>query len=218
VRSLVPCLCAAMLACEGPGTLYSPEGTETLRTALFRVGVRGGGPELVVLLSNGEIGCGLPAYPDTAAQAEAIEGLLAAACREGAQHVALHIYDRSGEWSGDFPGRSNATFADLTDEQPRLSSGAFYTVQEAFLIEIDGLGRGYAASDDLYIPDMGDGGNVQLSLAGADAAEGAVGADRLRGWFDFPQDEVSGEFVAQRCTGDTSLIDVVTSETDHFCQ
>lgn len=207
-----------MLACEGPGTLYSPAGTETLRTALYRVGVRDGAPELVILLSNGTIGCGLPAFTDTAAQAEAVEGLLAAACREGAQHVALHAYDQAGLWSGDFPGKTWATYGDLTDDQPRLSSGAFYTVEEAFLIEIDGLERGYAASEDLYIPDMGDGGNVQLTPVGTDATGGAVGPDRLRGWFDFPLDGVSGEFLAERCTGDTSLIDVVTAQTDHFCQ
>lgn len=209
---------ACSVACSEPGVLYSPEGTEPLRTAAYRVGLRGGEPELVVLLSNGEFTCGWPAFTDTNDQAEAIEGLLAAACREGAQHVSIRAYDRTARWSGSFPGRSGGSFGDLTEDQPRLSSGSFYAVEEAFLVQVDGLDRGYAASEELYFPEMGDGGTVELEPLGPGPGKGGTGPDRLRGWFDFPVQGISGEFLAEQCTGDTSLIDVVTAQTDHYCQ
>ena len=207
-----------MLACSDPGTLYSSEGPEPLRTAVYRVGLRNGSPELAIILSNGEFTCGWPAFADTNAQAEAIEALLAAGCREGARHVAIRAYDRTGGWTGTFPGRSGGSYEELTEEQPRLANGSFYTVEEAFLVEIDGLDRGYAASEDLYLPDMGDGGTVELTPTGPAPATDGTGPDRLRGWFDFPIEGISGEFVAERCTGDTSLVDVVTAQTDFYCQ
>jgi hypothetical protein len=206
-----------MLACGGPGTLYSPDGTDELRTASYRVGIRDGAPELVILLSNGVLGCGFPFESETAAQAEAVEGMVAAACREGARHVALRLYDRDARFTGSFPGLSGADGRAL-ETLPRVSAGAYYAVEEAFLIEIDGLDRGYAASEDLYLPELGDGGRVEITSTAVNPAAGEVGAETLSGWFDFPDERVSGEFRAERCIGDTSLIDAVTAQTDHFCQ
>ena len=202
-----------MLACNGPGTLYTPDGPEMLRTASYRVGLRDGEPEMVLLLSNGHFTCGWPSFSDTETQAMAIAALLAAACREGARHVSLRAWDRTLSWDGVFPGRSNVPSDALSDEIPRLATGSFYAVEEAFLVEIDGLARGYAASEEIYYPHMGDGGTVELSPAGTTRD----GTERMRGWFAFPEEGISGEFLAERCVGDTSLLDVVTAQTDHYC-
>ncbi|MEQ1507548.1 MAG: hypothetical protein ABMB14_35285 [Myxococcota bacterium] len=203
-------LVSGAASCAGPGTMWSPQGTTALRTALYRVAVRDGAPELVIALSNGELDCALPTSTDTADQAEAIEALLAAACREGAQHLALHAYDVDEAWTGTFVGRTGAEASELGPLAPRLARAAYYTVEEAFLIEIDGLARGYAASEDLYLPDFGNDGLLDL--------DGPDDDGRLRGAFTFPDEALSGRFRAERCDGDTSLLDVIAAQPVHFCQ
>ena len=197
-------------ACKsGPGTLVSPQGTEELRTALYRVGIFGGAPEVVLVLSNGDLECGLPNFTDTSRQAESAEGLLAAACREGAQHVALYLYTLQSSLAGHYAGENRASVDALGDGNDRVARGSYYGIEEAFLVEIDGLERGYAASKDLYLPVMGDGGEVDIS---SDAD------DTLEGWFSFPGDGISGEFRATRCTGSTELIDTIASYPLQYCR
>lgn len=200
----------ALVACaSGPGTLVSPVGDTALNTALYRVGIFAGAPEAVIVLSNGDLECGIPDFPDTERQAEATEGLLAAACREGAQHVALTLYSREPGWRGAYEGQNRAAPDALDEDHVRLAKGSYYGVEEAFLVEIDGLARGYAASEDLYLPDLGDGGTVRITEDEDDV---------LSGWFVFPGDGLSGEFRAERCTGSTEIVDKVAAAPINYCR
>jgi hypothetical protein len=195
-------------ACRDPGTIWSPMGTTPLRTALYRVGPRQGLDELVLLLSNGELTCGLPGLTDAEAQSDAIEVLYTAACREGAQHVVLRLYSWDGDWLGQFPGAASASPDLLSSARREVAGGSFYAVQEAILVNVEGLGRYYAAAESLYLPDLGEGGEIMVEKMDEQA---------LTGWFSFPDDELSGEFRAERCEGDTSLLDVVEPDLVHFC-
>ncbi len=207
MRCLLPLLLA--MGCATPGVLQTPDGITEIRTARYRIGVRDGLPEIVVLLSNGYFECGIPRYDDAAAQEAALTSLGAAACREGAKHVALHLYRREDGWTGGYPGLTDASAEDLDEDHPRLARAAYYGVDEAFLVELDGLIRGYAAAKSTLLDGLGTGGLVQI-----DADTG----DRLDGWFQFPDEGLAGEFRAERCTGDTSLIDVVTTAPTFYCE
>lgn len=187
----------------------SPVGAEPLRTALYRVGLSDGAPELVIVLSNGDLQCGLPNWKDTSRQAEAAEALLAAACREGAQHLALFLYSGSPGWVGVYDGVNDAAAGALSADRPRVAKGAFYGIEEAFLVEVEGLERGYAASEDLWVPVLGASGEVVITGEGADFVEG---------YFDFPREGISGEFHAERCTGSTELVDNVASAPIQYCR
>jgi hypothetical protein len=188
--------------------IWSPSGPAPLRTALYRLGPRQGLDELVLLLSNGELSCGLPGLTDLEAQSDATEVLYTAACREGAQHVVLRLYSWEGEWLGQFPGSDAASAEMLSSAQRHVAGGSFYAVEEAILVEVDGLGRFYAAEESVYVPELGDGGQVMVDKMDDRA---------LTGWFSFPDDDLSGEFRAERCEGDTSLLDVVSPDLVHFC-
>lgn len=195
--------------CGPAGTLVTPDGIEPLRTMMYRVGIRDGAPELALVLSNGDLDCGLPAFfSDTNAQAEALEALLAAACREGARHVAIHLYQLDDRWLGAFEGDDDASADLLSSTVPRVGRGAYYGVDEAFLVEVDGLYRGYTASEDTWLPELGDG-----EIVIDDDAD-----DLLTGWFSFPDEGLSGEFAATRCSGDTSLLDILAAQPVHYCR
>ncbi len=185
-----------LLACAAPpGTLATPEGEEPLRTALFRLHeLEGGVVELSVLLSNGHLGCAL------AADAEGLEAQITAACREGASHVALRAYDLDERFRGTFRGSTGVRPDETTPTDPRLVRATWYAVVEAFLVDLDGLGRTYAASEYAFEPVFGSGGAADFDLRG----------EALVGSFTFPVDDIHGEFRAERCVGDTSLIDLLT--------
>jgi hypothetical protein len=195
-------------ACSDPGIIWSPSGTTPLRTALYRVGPRQGLDELVMLLSNGELTCGLPGLTDLEAQSDATAVLYTAACREGAQHVVLRLYSWDGEWTGNFPGSDSASPEMLSAAEQQVAGGSFYAVEEAVLVEVEGLGRFYAAEESVYLPQLGDSGQVMVEK---------MDERGLTGWFSFPDEALSGEFQAERCEGDTSLPDVVSPDLVHFC-
>lgn len=211
MRRAFPWLILGLCGCGGgPGLLIDGSGLWPLRTARYRIGIRDGAPELALVLSNGDFACGLPSFPsDPERQARETEALLAAACREGARHASLRLYQRDEDWVGAFVGADHAEAADLTSERPRLARAAYYGVDEAVLIEFDGLTRGYAALEEIWLPVLGDGGEVRIEEKTGSA---------LRGWFSFPDEDLSGEFEATRCAGDTSLIDVIAAAPVHFCQ
>lgn len=213
---LVVALIVGVTGCAGPGVLSGPGATTQLRTARYRIGISDGGPELVVLLSNGVFDCGVAAFDDAIAQSAAEEALYVAACREGAQHVALHAYASFTDagWAGAFPGADDAAVSTLGEDRPRLSRGLYYSVEEAFLVEIDGLSRGYQATEDTYLPELGDGGRVELDPETDDPVE----LGTLRGSFAFPVDGVSGRFVAEPCAGDTQLLDVLAVAPTYYCK
>jgi hypothetical protein len=182
VLPAVPWFLAAA-ACSPPGVLWGPSGRTELRTAAYAIGVRDQQPELTILLSNGVLGCAAPVRGE-AGVAEAIEAEATALCREGAQHVVLSVLDPEGEWSGEF--------------STGASSGAYYGIDEAVLSEVTDLSRTYLAIEDRFLDDLGPG-TVSLAPSGASGAPCEEGIGRVRGWFSFPDSDLSGRFVASPC-------------------
>lgn len=183
-----------LLACvPGPGTVSSPRGEVELRTASYRIAETDAGTEAVVLLSNGDLPCALPT------EADEISRVATAACREGARHLVLRAYAVDDTYAGSFGGRSHLRNDEVTDEDPRLVVATWYAVIEAALVDLEGLGRTYMATNDELLTDFGSGGSLSLE----DGEEG------LEGRFEFPVEELSGSFEAERCDGDSSLLDLL---------
>jgi len=197
-----------LAGCAYPGSLVAPDGATVLQTARYRVGIRDGAPELVVVLSNSQLGCGLPLLPDEEAQEHALDALMAAACREDAQHASVTLYRRDEGWEGTYAGRDDAAVSDLDAEQPRIARGAYFGVEEAFLVGLRGLTRAYSSAESVLLPHLGDGGEVVI-----DRDRGGL----LTGRLDFPRDGVHAEFRAEVCPGDTSLLDLIATEPTISC-
>lgn len=190
-----------LCACQPMGYLSSPIGRADLRTALYRIAPRAGVPELVVLLSNGELSCELPDTHDIS-QEDAV-----AVCREGAQHVVLRAYSIDSTWSGDFSGVAGANSASVTVDVPRAMGGLYYAIAESRLVEVEGLGRFYAAEESVFLPSLGEGGDLTLE----------VKDKLLQGSFSLPDAEVWGEFTASPCTSETSMLEVAASNPSVLC-
>jgi len=200
-------LCAA---CSGPGHVEGPLGTFDLRTAWYRISPI----DVVVVLSNGDVECGVPQLDDEVEQALELDKLYVALCREGAQHVALRLYDFADDPDGgQYPGLTVATEDSVTEELPRVANAFYYAVPEAYLSGYDDLERQYQPEEDTEVLwELGDGGQVVVDL-GDDG--------RLSGWFNFPysreHSHVAGEFVATECPGDTALLDLVEANANYYC-
>jgi hypothetical protein len=215
---------AACTGGGGRGTLWGPLGQTEVRTALYRIGVRDQRPELSLLVSNGAFDCAMPSPgpgEDAPEMALAEEARYAAGCRESAQHVALRLYDlhaaRAGAWTGTFAGRSGADGRDLALDAPRLATASYYGVEEAVLISLDGLGRGYLAVQDVLLSGFGDGGEVWLEpLEPLGGTAGAPGD--LRGWFSFPSEQIEGRFVARPCGPDASQLEALVADPVQLCR
>jgi hypothetical protein len=169
--------------------------------------------DTVVVLSNGEIKCGVPQLDDEVEQAIAEDQMIVALCREGAQHVALRLYDTVQDpEGGQYPGLTVASEESVSDDLPRVANGIYYAVSEAYLSGYDDLIRDYQSEEE-YLWELGDGGQVIVD---------EPSAGELSGWFSFPyareDSSVAGEFVAQECPGDTALLDFVEAVgTTSYC-
>lgn len=201
VAGLCAACSASMQACSSPGHVEGPMGEFELRSALYRVS-SGALSNVFVLLSNGELACGMPQMEDPITEALLLEELNIAACREGAQHVALTLYDfEDPPVAGEYPGLTLANEESVSADLPRAANAFYYGIVEAYLSTYVDLARTYRAEEDVYL-DLGDGGQVHV----------ATDAGRLSGWFEFPDrsgSTVAGEFEAEECTGDTMLLDLV---------
>ncbi|MCB9684831.1 MAG: hypothetical protein H6738_14480 [Alphaproteobacteria bacterium] len=187
-------LISLLLACAtGPGTIGSPLGAVELRTASYRIATTDAGTEAVILLSNGDLPCELPV------DEVEVQRVGTAACREGARHLVLRAYAEDGVYVGEFGGRSHLRVDETTAEEPRLVGASWYAVIEAALVDLDGLGRAYMATDDELLADFGSGG--ELSLVEEDGA--------LVGSFSFPVEDLTGTFEATACEGGSSLLDLL---------
>ena len=196
------------LACSDPGWIRGPVGGMPARTATYRIGVRDNRPELLLLLSTSLYeSCSLPNIADPEADAGLRESVLLATCREGAQHVLIQAYSEDDGWAGTYTSDTSARPRDIGITTSRYVRGRYYGVEEAFLVRFDELIQGYAATRATSLSPLPDGGVVTLEETGGG----------LRGTFDFG--EVAGEFDAEPCIGDTSLLDRVDEDwSDTLCE
>jgi len=201
-------LVSVCAACSGPGHVEGPLGTFDLRRAWYRISPT----DVVVVLSNGEIECGVPQLEDDVEQALVADQMYVALCREGAQHVALRLYDLADDpTDGEYPGLTIATEDAVSEEMPRAANGSYYAVPEAYLSGYDDLIREYHPEVE-KLWELGDGGQVVVDQL----ADG-----RLSGWFTFPYPQedshVAGEFEATECPGDAALLDLVENDVTYYC-
>lgn len=185
-----------------PGELHWRDGHEELRTAWWqRVAFDDGSERVAVALSTSDFPCAFELTGDDPAEIALTElELVTAACREGARHVLLDLWQPAGPVGGEYPGRTVPAGAELGDVADPFSTAGYYAVEEAGVLYVDGINRAYAPMEggaDLW-PALGDGGTV-----GIDALDG----ERLDGWFSFPEAEISGRFEAQECPEGPTLLD-----------
>lgn len=196
----------SLLGCAA-GSLVFPGGTAEVRTAWWRADRDDGDDVLRVFLSNSDLPCSFPGGGD-AAFGDALQSLQLGLCREGARHVGLTLFRRDGGgWSGTFPARAGANPAALTAERPRLASGSYGGVDEAFLVQVDGLDRWYAPLEEAYVPDLGEG-EVHIEVDG----------ERLSGTFAFGEAGVFGEVArGQACSEHDGLLQLMADDPLWLC-
>jgi len=193
----------ALLGCGTPGELRFPGGSAPVRTAWFHVDTQPT-PTLRVFLSSSVFPCRFPSV-DSEAFDTAQADLQVAACREGAHHVGLTLYQQGAPpFDGRYPAEAGASELALGPDRPRLASGSYFGVDEAFLVEVDGLKRAYSPSEETYLPDLGRG---EVSLADG---------DRLRGDFAFDAG-VYGSFQAEACDAEDGLLELLVSAPLQLC-
>ncbi|MEZ4240049.1 MAG: hypothetical protein R3F59_28655 [Myxococcota bacterium] len=197
-------LAAWLLACSAPGTLWGPEGRTELLTARYVLGAEDGQPALTILLSNGLFACSAPTWGADGVGGD-LEAAEAAGCREGAQHLVLRVSDPDRRWEGTFGGGR--------------VTGAYYAVREAVLADLHGLDRTYLAIDDLLVPELGPGTVTLDPALGPADLSCDEGVGRLRGELAFPEDGLSGRFVAEPCPcDDATTLTLRSSCVAHGCQ
>lgn len=209
----------SLLACTG--TFHTEEGPDEVRSALwFDVTTLEGIEDPAVprqsllLLLNSTLPCRAPEVendPDTPDVDEAAAAvrywqaqLYTAFSREGALAVAMGLYTYEPEWTGEYSFYAN-TFAHATDrlrEESRVAYGAWYRVDEAALIEADGVY--YVYEPTRVTPGVGveDPAWVRVTTRG-DA--------HLAGQFSFTPTELSGTFRAEACDNG-ELLDAVIAQ------
>jgi hypothetical protein len=198
------CLAAG---CIDPGEVQGPLGPFELRTALYTIKPS----EVIVLLTNAEIGCGKPALDAEVVEEEAAAYFLGL-CREGAQHVALTLYDLPGlTLGGTYTGVTTGTADVVSEAFPRTAKAVYYGVEEAFLAEYHDLERKYYAEESLYL-DLGDGGSIEVEPKG-DTLVGSFGIPDTLGGL------LTGNFRATECLdSDVSTLELVGEDPDFLCQ
>lgn len=187
-----------LVACVAADHVRSPLGLTPLQTAIYRIVDDGDRREVLLFLSSGAFPCELPSRGaiDAAPPGDdALAELAVAGCREGSQHLTLRLSQPTGPdgWVGSYeippdPGAARSA---------RALHGTYYGISEAFLVQLDGLVRGYAAVEDLSHDPLGDGGTVQIEPGRA---------DQLRGSFGFPTEGISGTFRAGACPSDRASV------------
>ena len=188
------------IGCADPGWMRGPLGGTRIRTASWRVGRRDNRDELLLFLSNGVFDdCFLPAFDDQLVQAQLVQPTRVAACREGAQHMLFSFYGEAADasWTGTFPYDSTAEPRDVGISVPQFVRGRYYGVEEAYVVQVEGL-RVYASGEAIVSNPMVGEGGFELEEEAA----------RLFGSFSLEgEDSFSGDFQAERCEGDTSFLD-----------
>ena len=199
------------MLCTGctDGQLWYQGDREVLRSALARVEVVDGAPHASIVLSNGLFTCDLPKHDDPARAQQALQNLVAAACREGARHVSLQLWrDADKGWEGRYTGIGGGGPVDLSAKRPRVADAIFYNVDEAFLSDSIDLDRGYHVSADTLVLGALDGGTVDIDHH--DARE-------IRGSAYLPELDVHADFRAEVCKKDDVLIQMIAASPAYVC-
>lgn len=198
---VLPYLVAAQLlvGCVDRGWIRGPVGRDPLLTARYRVGVRENRPELLLFLSSSAYdACTLPNLDDPALEAQFGTPILLATCRERAQHVLFTAYADDGRWTGAFPHDPTIEPRSIGITATRGARGRYYGVLEAYRLRFDDFLEGYAASEDVDLDPLSEGGTLDLQELRPGTIQGT-----------FIVGGVLGDFVARQCPGDTSLLDTI---------
>jgi hypothetical protein len=207
---MIAALASGSLTGCAPGSIAWPTGEDALRSALYQVQPTGDVFGLTLMLSNGQFGCDLPSEPDPLDQTQALLEIRTAACRENARHVLIQLYRGDGQdWTGSYPGDGHAHPDLISASRPRLSNASYYGIEEAALVSVQGFVREYGvpADGDVSVIDGGDGGEVGITADG----------ERLAGWFEFPEADVSGRFRAQECQPGATLFALLAQSPVATC-
>ncbi len=189
----------ALGACTGPGEVQWAGGRAPLRTAFWQERPVEGGIHVVLALSTSEFPCELGLISDDPSEVALTQlELHTGACREGARHLVVDLWQRDGEMTGLYPGFTGGGASTL-DDLDRFSTAGWFAVEEAGVQYIDGINRSYAPLEgrSVAMPDLGTGGEVRL-----DGDEAEVSGDL---WF--PEAGVSADFEAEECPAGPTLLD-----------
>lgn len=182
------------------GEVQWADGHDVLRTAWWQRATIDGSVRVQLALSTSEFPCALDLTGDDPAEITRTQiDLQTGACREGARHVVVDLWQGSGQPGGLYPGYTGGVASTLA-EVDRFASASYYAVDEAGVLYVDGINRAYAPLEGgvEYWPALGDGGSVRV--------EGFDGAD-LDGWFSFPEAGIAGSFRARECPAGAELLD-----------
>jgi hypothetical protein len=191
------------------GEIQWSSGHAAMRTAWWQAAEVEGGEELTLALSTSDFPCSLEdLYSDVEAENSLAHlELQTSTCREGAQHVVIHMFRAGGDPLGQYAGQTFGDAQDLADEA-RFATASYYAVIEAGVLYVDGINRNYAPMEygSLSFPAAGEGGEVQI-----DRAE-----DLVDGEFSFPAVGVSGQFHAEECPAGPTLLDDLFDALDYL--
>jgi hypothetical protein len=197
--------CVAVAGCA-PGLIHWDTGVDDLRTALFVERSEEGLDHTTILLSTGIFGCGVPKSDDPQVVSEALAALTVGACREDARHLVIDLYaDPALAAEGTYP------YLGPDGPQPDTSRGAearYVGIEEAVGVPGEGLVPTYVPVEITRYDATGAPGDTRIRHAG----------DAVRsGTFDLPDAGIWGRFTATRCTGDTTLFDLLAASPVASC-
>ena len=182
---------------------------EILRTALARHEVVDGVAHASIVLSNGLFECELPKHDDPARAQQALQNLVTGACREGAKHVTLQLWrEPGGSWEGDYTGIGGGGPLDLSKKTPRVADAVYYSVDEAFLAQLEDLDRAYYVEERTLVSGASDNGAIRIDHSGS----------VMRGSVALPDVDVLAEFEAEWCTGTASLMRMLEGSPGYVCE
>lgn len=180
-----------LIACT-PGTIDSSLGRDELRTAWYMAQEGADADRMRLLLLNSDLPCDItPALEDPALRDEALNSLYIAFTREGARAVYVELSRMPNEesWEGYFPLYDLDSIDHLlTGTDPFGGRGLYVGVNEAQVIEEDGLYREYAPTE-VEFGWADTPSQLHISRDG----------DTVTGSFGFDDLDVSGRFRAAAC-------------------
>lgn len=165
-----------------PGHIAWDGGDDVLRTAWWSVDTLPGHGQL--FLSNSRFPCEVVATTSAAERELQLSNLAMAVCREEARHLRIDLYWTDSGGTGSYIGVPSGS----VDPAPEKSAAGFYVgINEASAPPSDELVRPYTVIDRDFYPELGAGGEVNLT------------GDGLHGNFEFPEADLSGQFSAMAC-------------------